>query len=33
MMPHSKRRPLLAIALMALLSGPALAQQTGDAGA
>ncbi|MES2845987.1 MAG: tetratricopeptide repeat protein [Pseudomonadota bacterium] len=32
-MPHSKRRPLLAIALMALLSGPALAQQTGDAGA
>jgi tetratricopeptide (TPR) repeat protein len=33
MMPHSKRRPLLAIALMALLSGPALAQQAGDAGA
>lgn len=33
MMPHSKRRPLLAITLMALLSGPALAQQTGDAGA
>jgi tetratricopeptide (TPR) repeat protein len=33
MMSHSRRRPLLAIALLALLSGPALAQQTADAGA